>query len=93
MTTSFAYFVRGDLPAAFRANPAGAVIAAVFALLLPWSLGSAWYGRLWFVSNPIFAVGAVAISLSVLSVVVWVLRIIGPLIHAMHFTALQELWC
>lgn len=36
MTTAFAWFVRGRPEKSFRANPAGALLAASFVVLVPW---------------------------------------------------------
>src|SRR5437764_11238655 len=48
MTTSFALLIRGDVPAAARANPVGALLAATLLGAIPWSLLSAARGRwLW----------------------------------------------
>ena len=93
MTTSFVHFVRGDLAASVRANAAGAVMAIVFALLIPWCVTSAWFGRLWFVSNPFVAGGILAMALSALALVVWVSRLIGPVFFALRQIALYENWC
>jgi hypothetical protein len=46
MTTSFALFIRGDLRASLQANWVGTLLAAGAAMALPWSLLSAWRGRL-----------------------------------------------
>lgn len=51
-TTAFAGFVHGDWAAAAQANLSALGLAIVFALMIPWSLMSAWSGRLWFVSRP-----------------------------------------
>jgi hypothetical protein len=52
MTTCFSHFVRGDLQAAARANPAGILLAAACVLLIPWCLLSAANGCLWLVDRP-----------------------------------------
>jgi len=46
MTTSFALFIRGDLRASLQANWVGTLLAAGAVIALPWSLLSAWRGRL-----------------------------------------------
>jgi hypothetical protein len=45
MTTSFAWFVRGRLDRAFRANPGGAFLAPACAFLVPWLLAGAVRGK------------------------------------------------
>lgn len=77
MTTCFTYFVRGEFRQAARANPAGMVLAACGALLVPWCLWSAWIGRLWLVSDPVAVGGGLAISLAILITVVWLVRLTG----------------
>ena len=41
MTTSFAWFVRGQLARSWRASPAGLIVAAASAALIPWLLAAA----------------------------------------------------
>ncbi len=45
MTTSFALFVRGDLPASARANVVGTLLAAACLLIMPGALACAALGR------------------------------------------------
>ena len=71
MTTCFAYFVRGQMLEAMRANLAGVVLAFVCALLIPWCLWSAYRGRLWMVSDPLPFVATLFISLSSLIMLLW----------------------
>ena len=52
MTTSFSHFVRGQLILAAQANAAGALLAIVCAIQIPWSWLSVYQGRLWQVSRP-----------------------------------------
>lgn len=52
MTTSFAHFVRGDVPSAIRANAAGCLLATVCCLAIPWCWWSAFRGELWRVAEP-----------------------------------------
>jgi hypothetical protein len=77
MTTSFAYFVRGQFVEAVRANAAGTVLAAVCVLLIPWCLWSAFRGRLWMISDPAPVVAVLFVSLSSLIVLVWAARLIA----------------
>ena len=76
MTTCFSHFVRGQFVEAARANLAGAVLAAVCSLLIPWCLWSALRGRLWMVSDPVTFGGTLVISLSGLAVLIWAARLI-----------------
>lgn len=46
MSTSFSLLVRGDVPAAARANWVGMLIAIYGMLLIPWALASAYRGKL-----------------------------------------------
>jgi hypothetical protein len=47
MTTAFAWSVRGRLDRAWRANPAGSLLALACAALIPWLLSCAALGRPW----------------------------------------------
>ena len=47
MTTSWAHFVRGQLPSALRANVGGTLLAAVAVVAMVWSLAGAAAGRVW----------------------------------------------
>ncbi len=78
MTTCFAHFVRGQFGDSVRANPAGAILATVSALLIPWSLWSLYRGRLWMVSDPVKFTGFLAFSLAGLIVLVWFYRLSLP---------------
>ena len=78
MTTCFAHFVRGHFGDSVRANPAGAILATVSALLIPWSLWSLYRGRLWMVSDPVQFTGFLAFSLAGLIVLVWIYRLSVP---------------
>jgi hypothetical protein len=51
MTTSFAFFVRGDLWNSLRANAVGTVLAAFCLALVPWSLVCAVRGRTYVVRS------------------------------------------
>ena len=77
MTTCFAHFVRGEFVLAANANLAGVVLAAVCALLIPWSLWSAHRGRLWMVSDPVTFAGVLTICMSGLAVLFWAARLIA----------------
>ena len=75
MTTSFCWFVRGNLRQSCRANPSGLLLAVASVLLLPWfvavTLKGDWFG----IRDPgrIFTTGFGIWLL--LSVVLWLFRI------------------
>lgn len=73
MTTSFSNLVRGRFEDAWRANPLGIVLAAVFAFSIVWSLTTAVTGRWMVTDQPFqwFVFGA--IGYLVLSVAIWLL--------------------
>lgn len=52
LTTSVAWFVRGQWQAALRANPGGVLLAVICVGLIPWCWWSAWSGRLWMLDDP-----------------------------------------
>jgi hypothetical protein len=52
MTTSFSHFSRGEFAAAWRANPAGLMLAILCAMQIPWCWWSARHGRLLAVWQP-----------------------------------------
>jgi len=74
MTTCFAHFVRGQFADAARANPAGALLAAVCALLIPWSVWSAVRGRLWMVTDPVTVAGVMMVTIGGVTLLLWVAR-------------------
>ncbi len=51
LTTSFAFFVRGDLKNSARANAVGTLLAVFCLALVPWCLASAWRGRYYLVRS------------------------------------------
>lgn len=75
-TTCFAHFVRGELAAAFRANPAAFMLAGLCAAMVPWSWYSLWKGRLWGVDRPDTAVLQTLIVLCSAAVLQWTWRIL-----------------
>jgi hypothetical protein len=79
MTTCFSHFVRGEFVKAARANVAGLVLAVVCLLLIPWSIWSAGRGRLWLVSDPVTCVATLAVCLSGLIMLLWMVRWIAGL--------------
>jgi hypothetical protein len=74
MTTAFANLVRGQWTAAARANPAGVLLGAVCALLIPWMWLSAWRGITVGVSAPLETLLALVVCVSGTTVAVWVCR-------------------
>lgn len=74
MTTSFAYFVRGDFPASAQANPAGLWMAAGCVALIPWCGFSAYRGRLWGVDDPWPAAAVLVATWGGTSLLVWAWR-------------------
>jgi hypothetical protein len=85
MTTAFAWVMRGHLVEAWRANPAGTLLAPVFGLIvIPWLAVCAWSGRpRWgarSIDGPVIflVVATVAVSLLAWSVRLLVLgRVLG----------------
>jgi hypothetical protein len=51
MTSSFALLVRGDVLNSVRANFVGTLLAVFGLAFIPWSIASAWRGRLLFVRD------------------------------------------
>lgn len=74
MTTSFAYFVRGEFRASAQANPAGLWMAAGCLALIPWCGVSAYRGRLWGVDDPWPTAAVLAASWGGTSLLVWAWR-------------------
>ena len=74
-TTCFAHFVRGHWIAAAQANIAAFGLALVCAAMIPWSSYSAWSGRLWKIERPAPALLAVLLTLCLVSLVQWIVRL------------------
>jgi hypothetical protein len=74
LTTSFAWFVRGDLARSWRANPAGPFAAAVCLCLIPWLSASAARGRPLGVRSAGETLTVVAVVAAVLTVLMWLVR-------------------
>jgi hypothetical protein len=81
MTTCFAHFVRGHWIAAFHANAAGLLLACVCLVQIPWSLTSAWKGRLWGIDSP------EPVAIAILSTL-----IVASLLNWCHKLGLLSLW-
>ncbi len=79
MTTSFAHFVRGQIPSSLRANAAGTLLAVVCVMTMLWCIVTAKTGRyLWF-HDPatVFAYGLSTVAVLTLAYWVWRLWIDG----------------
>jgi hypothetical protein len=76
MTTAFAWFVRGRLDQAWRANPAGCLLAPACLALIPWLLAGAARGRPHFsrsLERPLVGLLVATVALSLLS---WMVRLL-----------------
>ena len=77
MTTSWSYLVRGQLLNSLRANCGGTMLALVTSLLAPWMVLSALAGR-WVLRSPDERVVlAVAVTISLVTLVDWTVRIVS----------------
>ena len=81
MTTAFAHTVRGELVSAFRAQPAGFVLALATILAASVSLGVVVTGKVWVVNW--YRMSPIRITLSVILVVAggWVYKIAAGLLE------------
>jgi hypothetical protein len=75
MTTSFACLTRGQFEDAFRANPAGLLLALVCAALIPWCWLSVFYARTCWIQSPGVAAIVTFGSISAVAVVQWFVRV------------------
>ena len=76
MTTAIAWFVRGRFDRSLQANPAGTVLAASAAALVPWLVAGAALGRtpgFRSLEQPLFGVAAVTVAVSLVS---WAARLL-----------------
>jgi hypothetical protein len=74
MTTSFAWFVRGQWRRSFQVNPSGLMLAISFLVLCPWFLAVAFRGRWIGIRSPgLFFVYSFA-GWVLLSLILWLLR-------------------
>jgi hypothetical protein len=76
MTTAFAWFVRGRLDMAWRANPAGTLLAPTCVLLIPWLVGSAGLGRPWGCRSLDRPLAILVVAIVAISLMVWTIRLI-----------------
>lgn len=75
MTTSFAYFVRGEILPAARASASGLLLAIVCAAQLPWIAMSVWRGRLFGMRHPDRWVMTAVLCLGFVCLTEWLLRV------------------
>jgi hypothetical protein len=75
MTTSFAHFVRGQLPSSLRANAAGTILAVSCVVLMLWSFCCAWKGRYVWFSDPVTLLAYGLSGLAGITLVHWVWRL------------------
>ncbi len=74
MTTSFAWFARGEPANAWRANPAGSLLAPTCLVLIPWLLAASARGRpspFRALESPLVTLAVAVVALTVLS---WLVR-------------------
>ena len=74
MTTSFAWFARGEPALSWRANPAGSVLAPTCLVAIPWLLAASARGRPWpfrTAESPLICLAVAVVALAVLS---WTVR-------------------
>jgi Protein of unknown function (DUF2752) len=75
MTTAFAWFARGRFDRSWRANPVGSLLAPTCAVLIPWLLAGALWGRpvgFRTLEQPLIALAVATVALSLLS---WTIRL------------------
>lgn len=77
MTTSFSNFVRGNLFAAFVANPAGVLLATICTLIIPWCWVSIARRRLWLIKYPDRAFLYLMILICSSSMLQWAVRVVN----------------
>ena len=74
MTTSFSHIVRGELGAAWMANPAGPPLAIICAACIPWFGLTAATGRWLLTEEPFRWILHLAIGYLAFAVIAWILR-------------------
>jgi len=70
MTTSFAWFARGELALSWGANTSGSILAPACLVLIPWLLAASARGRPWpfrSVETPLVTMAVAAVALTLLS--------------------------
>lgn len=76
MTTSFAWLVRGDLPASIRANPGGILLAGGMSAVLVWCFLVSYLGRWWLIRDPLACLTKSAVGFLILNILLWLIRVI-----------------
>jgi Protein of unknown function (DUF2752) len=74
MTTSFAWFARGELARSWGANPAGSLLAPTFLALIPWLLLASVRARPWpfrELEQPLVRLAVAVVALTLIS---WTVR-------------------
>ncbi len=74
MTTAFAWTTRGRVDRAWRANPAGALLAPACVMLVPWLLVASATGRTPGTRSPEMVLTALVVATVALSLVAWIVR-------------------
>ncbi len=74
MTTSFAWFVRGQFLEAARVHPGGALLAASSLVLVPWLLVSAGLGRSWGTQSIYKPITWLVLAILAISLLAWTFR-------------------
>jgi hypothetical protein len=75
-TTAFAWFVRGNWPAAASANIGAFFLAVVMVLSVPWCFISMRLGRTWKVSDPLWAALVLMLVFVGLTGLLWIGRLV-----------------
>jgi hypothetical protein len=76
MTTSFAWFARGEWGQSWRANPAGSLLATTCVALIPWLLAASARGRpigTRSLESPLITLAAATVALTVIT---WTVRLV-----------------
>lgn len=76
MTTAFAWSVRGRFGAAWRANPAGSLLAPTCAAGIPWLLTSAVLGRPWGCRSLDRPLALLVVAIVGFSLLAWTIRLL-----------------
>src|SRR5262245_46532019 len=76
-TTSFAWFVRGNWPAAVSTNAGAFFLAIVMTLSVPWCLISLWQGTTWKVSDPLWTSLILMLVFFGLTVLHWIGKLVA----------------
>jgi hypothetical protein len=75
MTTSFAHLMKGQFAEAFRANPAGLLLALISATLVPWCWLSVFYARTCWIERPGLAAFVMLGTVSAVAAIQWFVRV------------------